>query len=374
MNPYPMRMASWQDYDIQVLRDDNDEQNDTNFFRVSKRRSSGTTMYSNINIECLETGVTYKASAKIRIHSIYEEEYYFYFRYQTPDGHWHSQTYLDCPEQKFDDGWVVCEGEFTVGEHLGSAVDVSWRFHFHNERDITVTVDFDDVSIAYHEGIVDQLVVPKDDALCWAPGSEINVGSSMHYNWHWLLANSFTTAISDVTDNGDETLSLTLVDAPFIPILSLEDDEDFATDVSLLSRNIKITNSDDEVEKGAYLQVLKTPNVTQKVIGVEFINMGRRKEDDRHPFQISYSESIEGTLISGNSIRGSYNRCIVIDGTSNITISENVGYFNKGHCVYIGFESMDNLIEGNLVSDNQDAHWNDQISHENVSPSFLCLT
>ncbi len=368
MHPYPMSMGSGSDQKVLVLTEDNGNR----FFRSLGRRSSSTTMQSWLNVECIEQGVTYLASVRMRIHAEFEEEYYFYFRYKTPDGHWHSQTFLDCPGQKYSDGWVVCSGEVMINEHLANAVEVKWHFHFHNARDITVTVDYDDISIAYHRGIVDQLVVEKDDAMCWGEGAEVHVGTSMYYSYHWLIPNSFTTTISDVTDNGDDTLSIGLTDAPYIPIVSLAEDGDFVADVALLSRNVKIMSANDEgVEgKGAYFQILKTPNVTQKVIGVEFINMGRKGEEDRFPLQLLYSESIEGTQITANSIRSSNSRCIVIDGTSNVTISSNVAAMNMGHCIYVGFESMDNLIEHNFVSDLRPISYHDRIPHEDVSFLF----
>ncbi len=367
MHPYPMSMASGHDQDILVLTEEDENGIPNRFFRSAERRSSGTTMQSYLNTECLETGVTYHASATIRLHAEFEEEYYLYFRYKTPDGHWHSQTFLDCPGQSFVDGWVTCSGDFTVGEHLGSAVEVIWRFHFHNARDITVTVDYDNMSIAYKQGIVDQLVVEKDDTQCWGVGSDIHIPTSVYRSSHWWVPNSHTTEIGDITDNEDGTASITLVDAPYIPIVSLADDNDFATDVALVTRNLKITNADDEVGKGAYFQILKTPNVTQKLIGVEFANMGRKGEQDRFPLQLLYSESIEGTKISANTISGSHSRCIVVDGTSNVTVSNNVATTNKGHCIYVGFESMNNLIEGNLVSDTLEVHHHDRIPHEDVS-------
>ena len=60
---------------------------------------------------------------------------------------------------------------------------------------------------------------------------------------------------------------------------------------------------------------------------------------------------MEGTLIDRNSFRESNQRCISVEGSSNVTISHNTAYKNKGHCIYIGFESESNLIANNLVSD-----------------------
>jgi len=66
--------------------------------------------------------------------------------------------------------------------------------------------------------------------------------------------------------------------------------------------------------------------------------------------QFLYSNDVEGTVIARNSFTHSNQRCIVIEGTSNATISHNTAYETFGHCMYIGFESFDNLMASNLVS------------------------
>jgi len=101
---------------------------------------------------------------------------------------------------------------------------------------------------------------------------------------------------------------------------------------------------------GAYLQVMHTPHVQQKISGVQFNNMGRQSED-RFGLQILYSGSLPGTDISFNSFHNSNHRCIVLEGSHNITVSSNVGVGNSGHCVYIDWNSRDNVINGNFVSD-----------------------
>ena len=80
--------------------------------------------------------------------------------------------------------------------------------------------------------------------------------------------------------------------------------------------------------------------------------------------QFVYSGNVEGTLISRNSFRQSNQRCVVIEGTSNITISHNVGYETNGHCIYIGFESVSNLITKNLVSDTKYISYQERLHDE----------
>ena len=72
---------------------------------------------------------------------------------------------------------------------------------------------------------------------------------------------------------------------------------------------------------------------------------------DCKALQFLYSGNIENTLVSRNSFRYSNQRCVVVEGTSNVTISHNVAYQTFGHCIYLGYQSESNLIGNNLVSD-----------------------
>ena len=78
------------------------------------------------------------------------------------------------------------------------------------------------------------------------------------------------------------------------------------------------------------------------------------------PFHMLYSGSVSGTKISRNSIVDSNHRCIVIDGTSDVLIEENVAYDTAGHCFVVGFESSNNSLIRNLGSfaGNSKIQWN----------------
>jgi len=60
----------------------------------------------------------------------------------------------------------------------------------------------------------------------------------------------------------------------------------------------------------------------------------------------------------------SQQRCIVIDGASNITVYDNVGVNTYGHCFYAGFQSEDNLFERNLASQIKSISWSKTIEGE----------
>ena len=208
---------------------------------------------------------------------------------------------------------------------------------FYNNEDKD-TVDIDNISIRYHKGYVNTLIVSNNTASCWGPGSDVHIGTSTYFNENKLKPNGYTGVIDSIEDNFDGTLKIKLSEIPTIPILSTVYSLEFKTDVALLSRNVKIYGAKGEESKGAYMQVLHTPNISQLVFGVEFFNMGRLSELDRFAIQLIYSGSLEGSSISKNSFHDNW-RCIVIDGTSNVTISNNVGHRNNGHCIFIGSQS-----------------------------------
>jgi len=60
---------------------------------------------------------------------------------------------------------------------------------------------------------------------------------------------------------------------------------------------------------------------------------------------------VNSILISKNTFRQSNHKCIVVEGTSNIIISGNIGYQTFGECIYMGVQSHSNLVTGNLISD-----------------------
>ena len=80
--------------------------------------------------------------------------------------------------------------------------------------------------------------------------------------------------------------------------------------------------------------------------------------------QFLYSGDVHGTVVSENSFRSSNHRCVVVEGTTNLTISHNIGHQTNGHCIYLGYESKSNLIMNNLVSDTKHISWHDRLDYE----------
>ena len=142
-NPYPFSSLR-SDEKVKIMTE-----NGNNFFRLENRLSYWSTMTSNVETRCLDLGVTYVASAKIRIQSDFPQAYYMLLNIQRADGSYTDRKIVECPPQSRSDGWVTCGGEFIVDIELSQALKANWRLYLSNSRDGIYTVDYDDLSIRY---------------------------------------------------------------------------------------------------------------------------------------------------------------------------------------------------------------------------------
>jgi hypothetical protein len=108
---------------------------------------------------------------------------------------------------------------------------------------------------------------------------------------------------------------------------------DFAVEVALLDRSLIIEGAKDEGEfatLGGHVIVLHTPHVHQHLEGALLQNMGQQGKLGRYPLHFHMSECVHGSTLSKNVIWKSNQRCIVVHGTHNVTVSENVAFDTKG--------------------------------------------
>ena len=218
------------------------------FFRLTNRSDRDSFLQALLDIKCLDRGVIYMTSMKVRIHSEFDESYAIYVRAKRPDGSWFYRNILECPGQKYDDGWVTCSGEFMIDEDIAEATEIYWRGAFQTNN--VFDVDYDDISIKYHQGYVRKLVVSTEDVLCWGVDSEVHVGSSVYYSFSSVRSNGFDSGIRSMLVTSDATTEITLKDAPTVPVITAAEDDDFKTNVALVSRNVKIAGDEGEDKKG----------------------------------------------------------------------------------------------------------------------------
>ena len=283
-NPYPM-LASRSNERLRII-----EENGNKFFRLSNRHDHTSTIKYKLDTKCLTRGVTYIISSKVRfsLQDDFEggsESYYWYINYHSKSGggSWITQRIVDCDAQSAADGWVICSGEFMVDENLAETTEANLFMRIGNNRDgDKYNFDYDNISIRYHKGYVNELVVDRADTSCWGNKADVHVTTSTYYSSSSVKGNGFLSQIESVTDNGNDSVRIQMMEASTLPIISVEDNPEYAAEIALVTRNVVIEGEDGENNKGGYMQVLHTPNIAQTVQGVEFRNMGRRGKLDRY--------------------------------------------------------------------------------------------
>ena len=197
-----------------------------------------------------------------------------------------------------------------------------------------------------NDGELNKIVLDASVMGKWGPGAEI-------------LITSHTTVWDDhqvrrivaVSKHPDEASKVVVqLEDPILRPTTQKDDERFAVEVALLSKNIvwrgeaDIPGDQDSELEGGHFWILHTPRVQQVIEGVELVNFGQQGNLGRYPIHFHLCGNVESSRISKNTIRQSNQRCVVVHGTDNLLIEENVAYDTKGHC----FILEDGIETGNM--------------------------
>ena len=137
------------------------------------------------------------------------------------------------------------------------------------------------------------------------------------------------------------------LDTPIIRPTTFRQSNLYAVEVALLSRNIVFEGGPDDVENhGAHFSIRDTPKVKQTLIGVDFQNFGQQGYLGRYPIHIHMNGAMPDSIVSKNTVRQSNQRCIVVHGTNDLLVENNVAYDTKGHCFIVedGIETGNKFI------------------------------
>ena len=120
-------------------------------------------------------------------------------------------------------------------------------------------------------------------------------------------------------------------------------------EVGLLSRSIRLEGDASAEKSGQGGHVIVFQGGTARVDGVEFHRMGQRGELARYPMHWHMADHAPGQYIVRSSVWRSYNRCVTVHGTHDVTVADNVCYDHVGHGYFLedGIET-NNAITGNL--------------------------
>jgi len=330
------------------------------YFRLERRSVATDSILAPIAPSCLTAGTAYTVSARVRVRSrdwAVRSTMVLHLDF----GRSSSQRMVvaDCPASQHT--FVECKGTFFVDTDCPNLVGATLGFE--TQAGALHSFDVDDWSmteagetdapmaapttspttrpteiptlspvtlppIVAIEGV--GIIVEADGILdCWSAGSDILITSHTSNPDDRQIRR----LVSDPRGIGNGLAFLDL-DRAVDMTISERDGDGFAVEVALLERSIVFEGDTDERDAlmGAHMIVFHTPLVEQTINGAEFLNFGRQGMPGRYPVHIHLSLDVSGSVVSKNLIRESNQRCIVVHGSYNLTIADNVAYEHKGHC------------------------------------------
>ena len=187
---------------------------------------------------------------------------------------------------------------------------------------------------------VDTLVLPNTIE-SWTDGAEILITS---HTEEWYDQQTRRIQSVGIAKRGFVAVKL---DKPIERPLTEQDDPELAVEVALLSRNIVFEGGyDSNYLHGGQFVVFHTPQIEQVLEGVEIKNFGQQGYLGRYPIHFHFCDHVDGSLVAKNTIRQSNQRCVVVHGTHNLVIQENVAFDTKGHCFIVedGYETGNKFL------------------------------
>lgn len=122
-------------------------------------------------------------------------------------------------------------------------------------------------------------------------------------------------------------------------------------EVGLLTRNIRIAASEDAAQSQVGAHVMVMGSSAARIEGTEFTRMGQVNTLRRYPVHFHQLGRAAGSYFRGNSLHAAYNRCVVVHGTSDLRVQDNVTYDSVGHCIFLeDGDETGTTISGNLVT------------------------
>lgn len=190
----------------------------------------------------------------------------------------------------------------------------------------------------------DTIVIEESIRGKWAPGATILITS--HTNvWNEQQERK----ILDIRNAAESGHVEILLESPIVKPTTAKEYPDFAVEVALLSRNILFKSGKDEnLSHGGHLWIRHTPDVAQTIQGVEFRDFGQQGTLGRYPIHFHLCDNQILSTVAKNTIRNSHQRCIVVHGTNNLMVRENIAFDTKGHC----FMTEDGIETGNTFLKN----------------------
>jgi len=327
-------------------------------FFITHRIAGQDSLALSLTTNCLEEGAIYKFSMRLKVDSTDKAVGRVILKTHTA-GTPLFDIITTCPSSSNDIGWITCEGDFTFrAQHIVSPKVELLVFI----KDDVSDVHYDDISFTFHCGIICPMVLSANPT-CWAPGAQVIFPSQT------LLSDATTVTTLDTVQGAVITTPSNTVG----PITTVVESPQTAGEIGLLSRNILFENGENNSD-GPSLVVLRTPSVTQLIQGVEFAGFGDGTTVGRHAINFKQSGNSTGSIVSKNSIRDSNSRCVNIDGTDNVMISDNIAHRHQGHCFAVqGNNETGNVFHNNIGVESLYSSSSINDDSEDISPATFYI-
>ncbi|HEY6817482.1 MAG TPA: G8 domain-containing protein [Croceibacterium sp.] len=106
-------------------------------------------------------------------------------------------------------------------------------------------------------------------------------------------------------------------------------------EVAMLTRNIKVQASEDAAESYFGGHIMAMAGSRAYVDGVELARMGQHLTLARYPMHFHLLGDGAGMYVRNTAIHDTYNRCVTVHGTNDLSIENNVTYNTVGHCFFL---------------------------------------
>jgi G8 domain len=123
---------------------------------------------------------------------------------------------------------------------------------------------------------------------------------------------------------------------------------DERAEVGLLTHNIVLRGDSTSLTTGFGGHLMIMNGATAHIEGVEITLMGQRHRLARYPVHWHMASDVPGQYARDNAIWRTFNRCLTIHGTHQLTVERNVCYDNVGHGIFM----EDGIEHGNTVQSN----------------------
>jgi len=350
LSPFPF-YSSHMDYRYVVVARDGAE----TYFQVTGQSTwdkGGLTW--RVPASCVEKSAKYSLYARVRVNSGSEKDgkLRFYVVANNVDKD-KFLSIMDCPLSTNSE-WVDCSGSLTIPPEMDTGNELDYYFLLQSldadgKSYPYVPYDISKLDFALQAGAPIGIVIDNAVKGKWGIGAEILLTS--HTYRHYGSQVRSITEIKEIPGD-DQHVAVILHDSFKKPIVENNNPHpQTAVEVALLSRTIQFSgelDEDPEVLHGCHFWIKHTPTVNQTLEGVGFFNCGQQGNAGRYPIHFHMSKSVSGSIISKNLVRDSFQRGIVVHGTDNLQVRENVLYNTMGH----GFLLEDGIEQYNTFAHN----------------------